>query len=165
MEIKKIDNFTSGYRKGVKYALKTLSTSLGFEKIIDGKLRIPLKLFFEAALNNIDSFMDYGDRLKYVYREHDKKGIPQKIEISMLHLGEIKEQDKIEKLLYGGKRNFFDEAFKAMREGKTVYRRSYPWAKYYIENGNIFIKRGEDVSLCIELPEVIITADDWEVLE
>ena len=60
---------------------------------------------------------------------------------------------------------FFDEAFKAMREGKTVYRRSYPWAKFYMKNENIFIDRGGDVSLCIELPEVIITADDWEVLE
>ena len=48
-----------------------------------------------------------------------------------------------------------------MREGKKVYRRSYPRNKLSMKNKNIFVCG----RLCIELPEVVITAEDWEIYQ
>ena len=60
---------------------------------------------------------------------------------------------------------FFEDALTAMRKGKTVYRRTYPYAKFFMKKGQIFIQRRDDISLCLELPEVIILAEDWKVIE
>lgn len=53
----------------------------------------------------------------------------------------------------------FEEALKAMREGKKVYRLSYPRNILSMRNKKIFVGG----RLCIELPEVVITAEDWEI--
>ena len=55
----------------------------------------------------------------------------------------------------------FEEALKAMREGKKVYRLSYPRNKLSMRNKKIFVGG----RLCIELPEVVITAEDWEIYQ
>ena len=55
----------------------------------------------------------------------------------------------------------FEEALKAMREGKKVYRLSYPRNKLSMRNKNIFVGG----RLCIELLEAVITAEDWEIYQ
>lgn len=79
-----MSDFDYGYRKGVFWTLLTLKNIFREQKILDGNMRIPIKLYFDACLNNIDAFMRKGDNTTFVFKEHDKKGIPTKIEASDL---------------------------------------------------------------------------------
>ena len=66
------------------WTLLSLKNLFGEMKILDDKMRIPIKLYFDACLNNLDAFIRKGDKTTFIFREHDKKGVPTKIEASDL---------------------------------------------------------------------------------
>lgn len=78
---KKFNDYETGYRKGVVFALVALKNLLGKDYLRTDKINVQLKVFLEAILNKLDFFLDYGDTILFAYTEHDKKGKPIKAEI------------------------------------------------------------------------------------
>ncbi|MBR5202351.1 MAG: hypothetical protein IKW45_03715 [Clostridia bacterium] len=96
--IKKLDAFEVGYRKGVLFALNELLKMSKDTKLIDDKMRVPIKIYLSALIEKLDYFIDYGSSLFFAYSAHDKKKIPQKAEVykSFAH---YKRAKKLELLL------------------------------------------------------------------
>ena len=99
MAIKKINDFEVGYRKGAVFTLNCLINMFGEKKIREDKISIPLKVYFNAMLEKLDLFLDYGDTITFAFSKHDKKGNPTKAEVykSVEH---YKRKQKLDMLLY-----------------------------------------------------------------
>ena len=97
--MKKLNDFEVGYRKGAVFTLINLLNMFGKNKIKEGKLSIPLKIYLEAIIEKLDLFLDYGNTIIFAYCNHDKKGIPTKAEVykSVEH---YKRKQKLDMLLY-----------------------------------------------------------------
>lgn len=79
MELKRFDNFSVGYRKGVVFTLLQLQKMLeGYKSKEDGTTA---PVIIKACLDDIDIFIDYGDRCTVAFTEWDKKKHPTKSKI------------------------------------------------------------------------------------